>query len=229
MLFRSVSQSRYSSEIHNYTKPTTILYSFCNDDVVEYDEEGDSKRSGIVYEGGANPPENASGFGESFRYRSLYPICKRVVELGNDLTMYIGNSDALASYSDFGASIFPPTNYTEMMKGMVRYKWGLVCFNNADGTQRQTNMTLTNKWQEYMMCGLPVIVFGAAETARITKELGVGIVLENLDDLGNVDSNYGHLYPQLKANVEKARKILTMEQNVWKLENLYRSVLEQRK
>ena len=94
------------TEIHNYTKPTTILYSFCNDDVVEYDEEGDSKRSVIVYEGGANPPENASGFGESFRYRSLYPISERIVELGNDLTMYIGNSDALASYSDFGASIF---------------------------------------------------------------------------------------------------------------------------
>ena len=215
----------WANELHNYTKPTTILYSFCNDDIVDYDEEADSKRSGIVYEGGANPPENASGFGESFRYRSLYPICKRVVELGNDLTMYIGNSDALASYSDFGASIFPPTNYTEMMRGMVRYKWGLVCFNNADGTQRQTNMTLTNKWQEYMMCGLPVIVFGAAETARITKELGVGVVLENLDDLGNVDTNYGHLYPTLKANVEKARKILTMEQNIWKLENLYREII----
>ena len=88
-------------------------------------------------------------------------------------------------------------------------------------------MTLTNKWQEYITCGLPVIVFGANETARITKELGVGIVLENLDDLGNVDTNYGHLYPTLKSNVEKARKILTMEQNLYKLENLYREVIEQ--
>lgn len=216
----------WANKIHNYTKPTTILYSFCNNNVVSYNEEIDSHRRGIVYEGGANPPSDASGFGESFRYRSLYPICKKVVEMGNDLTMYIGNSDALISYSDFGATILPPTDYLEMMRGMTKFKWGLVCFNNADGTQRQTNMTLTNKMFESIMAGLPVIVFGAHETARVVNELGVGIVLENLEDLGNVEENYGHLYPQLKCNVDRVRKDLVMEKNIWKLENLYREVIE---
>lgn len=213
----------WAVKIHNYTKPTTILYSFCNEGIVDYNEEDDTKRQGIVYEGGANPPDH--DLGESFRYRSLYPICKQIVEMGNSLSMFIGNGDAVVPYSDIGATIYPPTQYEEMMKQMIKFKWGLVAFNNADKTQRQTNWTLTNKEKEYVMCGLPIIVFGADETARLVSEMGIGIVLDNLDDLGCVDERFGNIYPQLKKNVDAARKTMTMENNIWVLENLYRSVI----
>lgn len=216
----------WAIKTHNYTKPSTILYSFCNEGIVEYNEEIDSKRQGIVYEGGANPPSH--DLGESFRYRSIYPLCKQIVEMGNALFMYIGNGDVVGAYSDFGATIFPPTDYEEMMKGLTQFKWGLVAFNNADKTQRQTNMTLTNKGKEYIIAGLPLIVFGADETARLVSELGIGICLDRLEDLGNVEENFGNVYPQLKANIDKVRKEMTMEANIWKLENLYRRVLSKK-
>lgn len=208
---------------HHYEKPSTILYSFCNEGIVEYNEEIDAKRQGIVYEGGANPPEYE--LGEIFRYRSLYPLCQEIVEMGNELHMFIGNCDAVAAYSEIGATVYPPTDYEEMMKRLTQFKWGLVAFNNADGTQRQTNYTLTNKMFEYITAGLPVIVFGADESARIVSELGVGICLDRLSDLGNVEETFGDTYPQLKKNVDRVRKDLFMENNIWRLENLYREVL----
>ena len=215
----------WAIKTHNYRKPSTILYSFCNDELVDYNGDMDQKRHGIVYEGGANPPSYDAEMGESFRYRSLYPLCKQIVEMGNELHMFIGNSDAVGPYSDIGAVIYPPTDYEEMMHRLVQFKWGLVAFNNADKTQRQTNMTLTNKMFEYLAAGMPVIVFGADESARIATELGVGICLDKLEDLGSVEEKFGKVYPQLKANVDRVRKELLMENNIWHLENLYREVL----
>jgi hypothetical protein len=151
---------------------------------------------------------------------------KKLVDIGNDVSMYIGNIDAVPDYMEIGAKVFPPTIYPDMMKGLTNYRWGWCGFNNHNGDQRQVNMTLTNKMWEYIAAGCPVLVYGAPETSRLVDELGVGVTISNLDELGNVDKAFGHIYPQLKANVEVIRRKCTMEMNIWKVENLYRSVLK---
>ncbi len=82
-----------------------------------------------------------------------------------------------------------------------------------------------NKAYEYVMAGLPIIFLGAPYQAKIFKPYNISIELEKMEDLGNVEEKFGHLYPELKANVEKARKVLTMERNIHRVENLYNKVL----
>jgi hypothetical protein len=151
--------------------------------------------------------------------------------MGNELFMHIGNLDAVASYSDIGATVYPPMLYTDLMNALINYKWGWCGFNNPDKEQRQTELTLTNKCWEYVAAGLPVIVYGATETARLVNELGIGFSINTMEELGNVEENYGSLYPIFKENVERIKRegIPWMENHVWKLENLYHVVLENRK
>ncbi len=211
--------------LHEYDKPTAVLYHYCNDDLLKlYDTENDNVRTGIVYEGGANPPVEDSQ--TPFRYRSLYHHMKHIVEMGNELHMYIGNMDGFEAYQDIGAFVFPPTVYDEMMTGMAKRKWGALVFNNENLTEAQTNLTTMNKAYEYIMAGCPIIIMGAPEQARVLKKYGVALELEKMADLGNVEQKWGHLYPKLKANVDRARVLLTMERHIYIVEKLYKKVLE---
>ena len=83
-----------------------------------------------------------------------------------------------------------------------------------------------NKAYEYVMCGLPVVFVGAPYQAKIFKPYNISIELRKVEDMGNIEENFGQLYPELKANVDKARRILTMERNIYKLEKLYNKVLK---
>ncbi len=224
VIFVSQPCRDFALELHEYDMPDCVLYHHCNENWVDYNAEVDARRSGIVYEGGANPPQTEAQ--NPFKYRSIYHVMRGVVEMGNELHMFIGNVDGYETYQDIGAVIYPPTPYDQMMEGMLLRKWGALMFNNEDLTEPQTNLTTMNKAYEYIMCGLPVICLGAPEQARVLKKYGVTIELEKLADLGNVEQNYGHLYPELKANVDKARKVLTMERHIHVVEKLYKTVLE---
>ena len=222
-IFVSEPVRDFALELYQYDKPTAVLSHYCNEDHVTYTPEDDAIRTGIVYEGGANPPQVDPH--TPFKYRSLYHIMKQVVDMGNELFMYIGNMDGFESYQDIGAVVYPPTHYDQMMEGMKTKKWGALLFNNEGLTEAQTNLTTMNKAYEYIMAGCPLIILGAPEQARVLRKYGVAIELEKLADLGNVEQKYGHLYPQLKENVDKARKLLTMERHIHVIERLYRKVL----
>ena len=224
-LFVSKPIRESAKGLHEYDKPTAVLYHYCNDDFLKlYDPKNDNTRTGIVYEGGANPPVTDAH--TPFKYRSLYHHMKHIVEMGNELHMYIGNMDGFEAYQDIGAFVFPPTVYDEMMTGMTNRKWGCLVFNNEDLTEAQTNLTTMNKAYEYIMAGCPIIIMGAPEQARVLKKYGVSLELEKMADLGNVEQKWGHLYPKLKANVDRARVLLTMERYIYIVEKLYKKVLE---
>ena len=87
-LFVSKPVEHSAKVLHNYNKPTAVLYHFCNDNFLElYDPKNEGMRTGIVYEGGANPPIQDSQ--TPFRYRSLYHLIRQIVEMGKELHMYI--------------------------------------------------------------------------------------------------------------------------------------------
>lgn len=223
-IFVSKPIEKFAKELYQFDMPTAVLYHFCNDDIVEYPPEDESGRSGIVYEGGANPPWQDQQ--TPFKYRSLYSHFKKLVEMGNEVHMYIGNIDGYEAYQDIGAFVRPPTHYDELMKQMLGFKWGALIFNNEDLDQPQTNLTTMNKAYEYIMCGLPIIAMGAPEQVRVLEKYGVVLDHAKTEDIGNIEQKYGHLYPELKANVDKARKMLTMERHIHIVENLYNEVLK---
>lgn len=226
IIFVSDPIQEFAQNLYEHDIPSTVLYHYCNDNWdawEDYTPEMDAMRHGIVYEGGANPPQHDAV--TPFPYRSLYRHMKHIVNMGNELFMYIGNADGYETYQDFGGFVFPPTHYDELMLAMRQYKWGAVVFNNENLDQPQTNLTTMNKAYEYIFAGLPLIIMGAPEQARVLRKYGVAIELEKMEDLGNVEQKWGHMYPELKANVEKARKVLTMERHIHVVENLYNTVL----
>jgi hypothetical protein len=224
IIFVSKPIQKFAQELYEFKAPSTVLYHFCNDDIVDYPPEDESARSGLVYEGGANPPWQEGQ--NPFVYRSLYSHMKKIVEMGNELHMFIGNIDGYESYQDIGAFVRPPTHYDDLMKQMLSFKWGALIFNNEKLDQPQTNLTTMNKAYEYIMCGLPIIAMGAPEQVRVLDKYGVVLNHEKTEDIGNIEQQYGHLYPELKANVDKARKTLTMERHIHIVENLYNKILK---
>jgi hypothetical protein len=223
-IFVSKPIEKFAKDLYNHDMPTAVLYHFCNDDIIEEYPPEDHGRSGIVYEGGANPPWQEEQ--TPFKYRSLYRHMRKLVEMGNELHMYIGNIDGFEAYQDIGAFVRPPTHYDQMMNEMLNYKWGALIFNNEGLDQPQTNLTTMNKAYEYIMCGLPILAVGAPEQVRVLEKYGVVLEFEKTEDIGNVDQNFGAKYAELKANVDKARKVLTMERHINIIENLYNKVLK---
>jgi hypothetical protein len=210
-------------KLQQISKPNILLISYCNEGVIEYDKNEISNRQGIVYEGGANPP-NDKLQNEIFAYRDLYKIVKTVVEMGNEVHMYCGNMSAYTSYIDTGAVLYPPTEYDKMMEGLTRYKYGLVGFNNKDGKQDQVNYTLTNKMQEYLQAGVVSLGFWAKESEKYIKKHGIGFTFHDITEIGDTT----HLqkdYLSIVNNIEQKRKELVMENFIVILENLMAELL----
>lgn len=212
-----------TNELHRVDKPNIVLYSYCNEDIVTWDEDKISERKNLVYEGGANPP-NDTKMNQFFAYRSLYDIIKKLVEMGNEVYMYCGNADAYKTYQHTGAVLYPPTIYNEMMSGLTKFKYGIAIFNNEDGNQNQVNYTLTNKESEYLHCGLPTIACWCPETEKHIEKHKIGFTFKHINEIGNC-SQIDKEYLDVMENIKTKKKELTMENYIVLLENLYADVL----
>ena len=143
---------------------------------------------------------------------------QQLVKQGLDIHLMPGNADACRTYANIGAFVYQPQLYPDLMKSLRSKKWGLVIFNNAKLDQSQVNLTRTNKEQEYLACGLPLIIFGAPATAKWVEKHKVGLCFDKIEDITPdiLDNNYD----QLKANVDKLRPSLAMEQYIYIVEEL---------
>ena len=222
-VYVSLPIQEMTNKLHQVTKPNICLYSYCNEDIIKYDEDKISERKGLIYEGGANPP-NDEKMNQMFAYRYLYDIIKKLVDMGNETYMFCGNASAYQTYQHTGAILFPPTLYNEMMQGLIKYKYGLVIFNNEDGQKDQVNFTLTNKMFEYLMCGLPSLACWCKESEKVIKKHGIGFTFDSLSKIGDC-SQLETEYLQVMDNIKTKKKELTIENHIVLLENLYAELL----
>ena len=203
-------------------KPTAVLEHYCNEEfLTDSCNPSPEKRKGIVYQGGAQSPPYKNS---QYKYRQLYPIFRQLIDQGHEFHLMAGNPDVMATYANIGAFIYEPQVYTSLMKKLQNHRWGVIVWNNADLSQAQVNLTRTNKEQEYMACGLPLIVFGAPATAEYVKEHGVGLVFDKLEDI--TPEALDKAYAECKANVDKLRPSLSMEAHIHRMEDLIKQVLE---
>jgi len=203
-------------------KPIAIIEHYCNEEWHKFPQIPTNQRSGLVYQGGAeSPPYKA----DNFRYRQLYPILKQLVEQGNEVHLMAGNADAGVTYNNIGAFCYPPMVYDKLMEALRNKRYGLVVFNNEDLSQKQVNLTLTNKHFEYIACGLPVIVCGAPATAAWVKKTGEGICFDRIKDI--TPDVLDKAYPACKAVVDKIMSEYTMEKHIHKLEILISKILSE--
>ena len=201
-------------------KEYIVLEHYCNEKWLALKQPANTNRSGLVYHGGMQSPPYKT---PHFRYRHLYPVMKRLVELGHELHLMPGNPDAYRTYANIGAFVYEPQMYQDLMPQLCTKKWGMVIFNNPSKDQMQVNLTLTNKHYEYIMCGMPFIVYGAPATAEWVKQYGCGLNFERLDDITPqiLDENCD----RLKAEVDAIRPKMTMEKHIHRLEKLINKLL----
>ncbi len=222
----------HSQELYDFKQPSVVFEHFCNkewDGYTNYTpgKEDIERRHGIVYEGGINAPENLADPAQRdmFKYRTIYPYFKEAVAQGNEVIIYAGNPAGYETHLDIGATVFPPTQYDKLITEMQQYKWGWCLFGSKD--DRQTARTLPNKAWEYCKAGMPIIICWADETARYFSDLGIAIVLDHPKELGNIEEQYGHLYPKLKERVDEINMSGSedSENHIWKIESLWQKVL----
>ena len=223
LIYVSKPIQKITNKLHEVGKPNIVLYSYCNKGVATYKEEDIPKRRRLVYEGGANPP-NDKQLNTHFPYRNLHSLFKKIVEMGNEVHAFLGNIDAYQTFGDTGAIIYPPTDYIKMMEALVKFKYGLIVFNNKDGKQDQVNYTLTNKESEYLHAGLPSLVCWCPETEKHVRKHGTGFVFSDIEEIGNC-AQLETKYFEVMQNIKIKREELCMENYIALVENLYAEVL----
>lgn len=212
-----------TNKLHTVKKPNIVLYSYCTDGMISYDPKDIPNRKGLLYEGGANPPED-NEMNRVFSYRSLYDIIKKLVEMGNETYMFCGNVSAFETYQNTGAVLYPPTMYNDMMNEMIKYKYGILIFNNEDGKKDQVNYTLTNKMMEYLHCGMPSLTCWCPESEKYVNKHKIGFVFNHISEIENC-SQLESQYNEIMDNIWEAKKNLIMENFIWKVENLMADLL----
>jgi hypothetical protein len=223
LIYVSLPTQAITNELHTITKPNICLYSYCNEDLVDYNIEDMKERKALIYEGGANVPDDKV-MNKAYPYRNLFPIMKQLVAQGNEVHAYLGNSDAYLKGQGMGVVLHPPTDYDEMMKALTKFKWGLLIFNNKDNTEPQVRYTLTNKAQEYLQAGVPSLACWCEETEKWVRKHNIGLTFNDISEIGNC-SEFEDRYEELFFNIAKKRKDLVMENFIYKVENLYSELL----
>ena len=223
IIYVSLPIKEITNKLHTPNVPTITLYSYCNEGVIDYDEKDIFKRKGLVYEGGINPVGDDVA-DMAFKYRSLAPIFKTLVEQGNEVHVYCGNMSAFQTMQYIGAVLYPPTDYDEMMKNLVKFKYGILIFNNENYTENQVNYTLTNKMHEYLHAGLPSLALWCPESEHYVKKHKIGFTFKDIKEIGDT-SSFQNKYYEVMENIARKRKELVMENHIVKLENLYAELL----
>jgi glycosyltransferase involved in cell wall biosynthesis len=114
--------------------------------------------------------------------------------------------------------------YNDMMNEMIKYKYGILIFNNEDGKKDQVNYTLTNKMMEYLHCGMPSLACWCPESEKYVNKHKIGFVFNHISEIGNC-SQLESQYNEIMDNIWEAKKNLIMENFIWKVENLMADLL----
>jgi hypothetical protein len=218
------------NKLQRVTIPTITLYNYPTKKMVEstvVDWENAKHRKGLVYEGGVNPIGNSEKdirMNQAFKYRNLIPILQQLVVQGNQVFAHIGNPDGYQSALSTGIIAYPPIQFDELMKELVKYKYNIIIFNNKEGTEDQVNFTTPNKLWDGMCAGLPALGAYCKETEKYIKKHKLGLVFDDIEDIKDT-KHFENLYEGLIESIRKKREQLIFENQIWMFENLAAKIL----
>jgi len=233
-VYVSESIKNITNKLHSITKPSMVLYNYPTqsmynhvDQHLDWNKVYDRKH--LVYEGGINPIGNdphAVELNKVWRYRNLYPLFMKLIDMGNEVHAFVGNGDALESGMTTGVVIHPPTVFDQMLIEIMKYRYNLLIFNTEeDGSQcRQTELTTPNKMWDALCSGLPSLACYCNETEKYLEKHKIGLTFKSLEDIGDT-SSFDDKYEELIENIKQKRKELVFENQIIKSENLYAYLL----
>ena len=208
----SYGYKQHIKKFYKCCKPVEVIYSMCNEDFY-FDRQPNRVPSvpGVVYEGGITADDR-----HPHPYRDYRQLTNVLLELGIPFHIYGANDTWNATYQHLGAYMYPTLPYNEMLRSLSRYDWGFV---GPGVPHRAFDWCMPNKLFEYLAAGIPVIVWKSDEAAEWVKERGVGVVIDDLNEIGVLaDFHAGY-----KEKVRAMR--FTMENQIDKLINFYNQLL----
>ena len=216
------------NNLHSIESPTMVLYNYATQKMVDsVNMSFTNKEKTLVYEGGVNPIGSSPNIVEMnrvFKYRDLFPIFQKLIEMGNEVHIYPGNADAFNTGQHTGVILHPPTVFDKLLPELSQFKYNLCIFNNVDGKEDQVNFTTPNKLWDGLCAGLPTIGCYCKETEKYIDKHKIGWTFPNIEDIGDC-SKLEEDYLGIINNVEEKRKELVFERQVWRLENFYAKLL----
>jgi glycosyltransferase involved in cell wall biosynthesis len=110
----------------------------------------------------------------------------------------------------------------ELLYEMTQYDYGWAGFNVAKNREH-IDVALPNKLFEYLASGLPVLSFPHKAQKEFLKGEGLGLVFKDLNELDEKIKEQV-MADKLRKNVLRRRFDFTMESNIERVLNLYRSL-----
>ena len=216
--------------LYNSKVPSMVLYNYPTKRMIDstiIDWDNAIYRKGLVYEGGINAIGDSPEIirvNAILKYRDLFPIFRSLIEMGNEVHAYSGNSDAYMTGQHTGVILHPPTDFDQLLQEISKFRYNLIIFNNENKTENQVNFTTANKAWDGLAAGLPSLTCYCEEMQKYIVKHGIGLSFDHLNDIGDM-SKFEHKYNDLLLNVRNKRKELIFENQIWRTENLYAGLL----
>jgi glycosyltransferase involved in cell wall biosynthesis len=120
-----------------------------------------------------------------------------------------------------GLTLHEPSPPAEMLRELPRYDFGWAGFN-AELNKPHLDTALPNKIFEYLACGLPVLAFPHRAICRLLTDEGLGIVVAHPREIAAEVLRCD--FTELRRRVAAFRSRLTIEANIHRLVELYRTL-----
>lgn len=122
--------------------------------------------------------------------------------------------------NDALATVYHQVMHTQQYpKLMTQLPWFMSGYAGANDDQITINDCVTNKFWEYVACGLAPVTYRSDEMSELLGEIGSGVALERLDE--NLDE---YEWESDLTNLASRRKAFTMESQLPKLDAMYERV-----
>jgi hypothetical protein len=214
--YRDLVINQYGDALHTKNTPHAVVYSQCNQEIIEFISEVKKLRlPGIVYEGSMRSED-----GSKYSYRNFAPLFGELTKEGINVFTYPSNPNVAYEYFQAGCSVMPTLFYIDLMMELTRYDWGFVGGPEPGG---QLNGDMPNKLFEYITAGIPILAMNVPEVEAFIMKYGLGIGVKNVQEIKQV---YG-AHEEYRKNVLDLRSSFPMENQVEKIIKLYEEAAEE--
>ena len=125
-------------------------------------------------------------------------------------------------YDGSGATLHQPVDYPTLVKEMSTFGWG---FFGSFSKNIQAEITFANKIFDYICAGIPVMVMNANKMGKWLEETGFGLEIKSFDDIEKIKEDRT-IRENLQQNILGGRVGYSMEENIGRLEDFYKEILD---
>ncbi len=173
------------------------------------------KQGGIAYGGKVHPPWAI----DKVQYRNIEPIVEGIAKLKIPFHIYPSAMvPGIMHYKTIDPKyvfLYETVPYETLLLNLRRHHWGLI--GCPIKNHRFMDNVVPQKLFDYIAVGLPIIVYNSKRAAEFVKKYDIGIVV---DDLKEIKERYDE-WKIFAKNVIKVRDSLSIEQNIFKITELY--------